>query len=116
MRSSEMDAQVDWVKLLIADYVSSLSRVGRVVIFGHSDSSTFLGDLADYVQDDLQNSVPILYVQGNDHRWQYTPVFQGQPSMVQIVLEGGSEPALKVTVNNDGTLLDTATAFPYDRR
>jgi len=118
MSSSEMKDQVEWTKDLIRSYMSKTPDdvTGRVVLFGHDDSGTFFDDFEEFVSDELQNRVPILFIQGNDHRWKYQPNFKDQSSLLQIVLEGGREPALEVRVNNTGTASDTGSAFNYDRR
>jgi len=117
MSSSEMKDQADWVIGLISSYNQSLNgRIGRVVIFGHANSSTFFDPVTKFVEEELHNQLPMLFIQGNLHMWQYKPNFENQPSMLQIVVAGGREPALKVTVNNTGSFTDTATAFQHDRR
>lgn len=95
--------------------------MGRVVIFGHSDVTTrhslFFNQLRDYVQNQLKNMVPILYMHGDIHRWIYSTNFLGQSSMVRLSLVGFSrEVPLRVTVNSTiGVIMKPTDAFVYKR-
>jgi len=97
------------------------TKFGRVVLFGHANPvashDEFFLPLRNYIRDELRNEVPVLYVNGDQHRWSYNESFYNQPSFLRIMLKGGtSEPPLKVTVNYDGTAATTDVAFTYDRR
>jgi len=120
--SSRLTEQVDWTMDLIRLYVDDISpRVGRVVLFGHADPTVahqeFFDPLTTFIQDELQNQIPILYVNGDKHAWLFEPQFFGQPSFLRIMLAGKTvDPPLKIMVHADGQPSTTAEAFVYDRR
>lgn len=113
--------QIAWVTLLLDNYVQDQGdAVGRVVIFGHANPNhlhnNFFTPLRRYIRDTLDNSVPILYVNGDKHEWSYDPLFYDQASFLRIMVSGkGIEPPLKVQVTADGTYVDPTNAFLYDR-
>jgi len=120
--NSRLSDQVNWTKILIRDYVTSTSpQTGRIVIFGHADPTAkhklFFIPLRHFIRDELKNSVPILYVNGDRHEWLYEPSFFGQSSFLRIMVKGKTvDPPLKITVSSDGGNVVTRAAFKYDRR
>lgn len=127
---TRLTEQYHWTRNLILSYNyhdnndsanGRNSEVGRVVIFGHADPrsshSRFFSPLVNFVSRELKNSIPILYLHGDRHQWVYETSFRGQPSMLRIILSGGTvDPPLKVSVVADGTNVDTAEAFFFDRQ
>jgi hypothetical protein len=115
--------QVNWTMKLIRDYRVSLQpQVGRVVLFGHADPTethdNFFLPLRDFIQNELQNQppLPILYLHGDAHKWNYEPSFYGQESFLRVTLSGeAKEPPTKFTVRATGKMQDTEKAFQYDR-
>lgn len=104
-----------------ADWVISLIRQHRVptVLFGHANPSSshgaFFNRVASFIENETQNEIPILYVNGDKHRWNYTNNFYGQSSWTRITLTGGSsEPPLRVSVNSSASALPE-NIFQYDR-
>jgi len=116
-----LSSQVNWTKTLIRSYVAEISpQTGRVVIFGHADPTIkhqrFFNPLRIFIKDELENSVPILYVNGDGHEWLYEPNFYGQSSFLRIMVQGLTvDPPLKVMVEADGSTKHTGVAFKYDR-
>jgi hypothetical protein len=124
-----LSAEAMWTINVIRDYMSLLrqliddttSTVGRIVIFGHADPggrhAPFFQPLASFINNELQNKVPILYVNGDKHEWTYTTSFYGQPSWLRIGVQGlASDPLLKVTIDGNGKATDPVQAFVVDRR
>lgn len=102
---------------LFADHVRS------VVIFGHANPSAihnhFFLPVKEYIRDELDDDIPVMYMNGDAHEWSYDPSYLGENQMLRIQLTGGtSEPPLQVSVTSP----DTANAsspeavFVYDRR
>jgi hypothetical protein len=110
--------QVEWTMDLIREY-NPTDRVGSVVIFGHADPhqrhNAFFAPLTDFIANELQNQLPILYLNGDKHAWNYEPSFFDQPSFLRITVTGGtSEPPLKVSAETGKSVVDEV--FTYDRQ
>lgn len=113
--------EVEWTKELIRYYSGVLGETGRVVIFGHANPSMahfhYFGPLEQFIDHELNNQIPILYLNGDKHEWSYDPSYLGQESLLRIMVTGGSsEPPLKVRVVANGKLTRTGRAFLHDRR
>jgi hypothetical protein len=116
--------QVEWTKSLILAVVLQSSEANAVVIFGHADPksnpnrySRFFDPLQSFIQNILQNRIPIMYVNGDTHEWLYEQNFYGQRNFLRIMLTGGTEePPLKVVVNASSANHGVNGAFSYDRR
>lgn len=119
--SSRLTDEVDWTMDLIRTYAKRSSpRVGRVVLFGQADPTydhhEFFDPLQSFVKFELQNEIPIMYINGDRHYWLYQPRFYGQPSFLRIMLTGKTvDPPLKVMVHATGSPAETQDAFVYDR-
>jgi predicted phosphodiesterase len=110
--------QVKWTKNLIREY-NPTDRVGSVVIFGHANPTqnhnAFFVPLTDFIANELQNQLPILYLNGDKHTWNYEPSFFDQPSFLRITVTGGtSEPPLKVSAETGRSAVEEV--FTYDRQ
>jgi hypothetical protein len=124
---SRLEDQFLWVKDLVTTHAlpaggaSPDNVVVSVVIIGHatptSDHGDFFDPLRDFIRDDVNNTVPFLYINGDDHAWKYTPNFFGQSNFLRIQVEGGTrEPPLQVNVNaTEQNLKNYADVFSYDR-
>jgi hypothetical protein len=115
--ASRLTDQVEWTKSLISQF----TEANAVVIFGHADPTIdhtlFFDPLQSFIQNNLQNRIPIMYMNGDSHQWHYEPNFYGQRNFLRIQLTGGtSEPPLKITVNASFAYHDVEGAFSYDRR
>ena len=113
--------EVKWTKNVIRDYNAITPGVGRIVIFAHANPQLahqpFFAPLQRFIQNELQNTVPLLYLNGDKHVWSYDQEFLGQPSFLRIMLTGGSvEPPLKVEVTADGSYRNPWIAFRHDRQ
>ena len=121
--------EVEWTITLIRNYISTPlfdtntgTKLGsRVVIFGHCDPTSehdgFFGPLRNFIQYELMNTVPILYIHGDNHKWLYEPSYLGQESFLRIMVSGlGKEPPLIMTVSSNSSYTTTADVFTYDRQ
>lgn len=117
-RDTRLTKAVDWTK----DLIRRLDGVSRVVIFAHpypgSSQRKFFDPLTEFIEDDLRNQVPILYVNGDKHKFLYEPNFYNQSSFFRIMVQAhADDPPLKITVNANDQWVpgQAAPAFPYDR-
>ena len=66
--STRLTEQSEWTIEQINAYTNSATDVGRVVIFGHANPNSrhrdYFRPLKNYIADELQNKIPILYVNG----------------------------------------------------
>jgi hypothetical protein len=111
-----------WTKQLIRDYDTSMGQhTGRVVLFGHanptSSHATFFHSIRDFIQTELNNRIPILIVNGDEHKWSYNQNYYGQPSFVRIMVNGETrEPPTTIHVVATGKkVTKIARAFQFNR-
>jgi hypothetical protein len=122
---TRLGEQAEWTIELIRSYqrsnTTSNDSVGRLVIFGHANPSSthrpFFKPLRAFIKDELHSGMPILYINGDSHKWMYQPNFYDEPSLLRITVSGlVVDPLLKVTVTADGRYIDPVSAFAIDRR
>lgn len=112
--------QVEWIKQLVSSRIlSDPSQADTVVIFGHAnpsdDHSDFFLPLRNYLRDDLENTVPFLYLNGDAHAWNYRENFYDQSNFLRMQVEGGTrDPPLQVTVRSKFGA-STREVFSHDR-
>jgi hypothetical protein len=125
MVTQELTEQVNWVMDVIRQYqvecIVEKKMVGRVVLFYHANpgphTRPFFKPLRHFIGNDLNNTVPILFMNGDAHRWMYQPRFYNATSLLRVTVTGlAVEPLLKVTIPMDGTYHDPTQAFRIDRR
>uniref|UniRef100_A0A7S3P227 Calcineurin-like phosphoesterase domain-containing protein n=1 Tax=Amphora coffeiformis TaxID=265554 RepID=A0A7S3P227_9STRA len=120
--SPNVAGQTDWAISLIRQYVRDLyPYTGRVVMFGHSGPLDhhvdFFDGLSDYFRYELQDSIPLLYVQGDTHRWDFQRSFYGRSSWMKITVEGEAREApTRLQISSTGAWQDPRDAFRYQRR
>ncbi len=119
--SARLLDEVEWAKQLIRNYNANRTDIGRVVIFGHANPTRmhkdFFEPLMQFIEWEVGNQLPILYLNGDKHEWAYNPNFMNQPNLLRIMVTGGGdEPPLKVMVNATGLAVNTSEAFVYDRQ
>jgi hypothetical protein len=114
-------SQYNWTADLIREYRDDLwPSTGRVVIVGHADPTSdhdeYFNPLEAFVRDELGDTLPILYLHGDKHKWKYQPGYLDQSYLLRIMVAGGSsEPPLKLTVPSNGYLRPVDESFVYDR-
>jgi hypothetical protein len=120
--SSRLLDQFHWVEQLVASNVlGSSPKAGKVVVFGHAnptgDHSDFFDSLRDYIRDDLKNTIPFLYLNGDAHAFRHDTNFFSQSNFLRIQVEGGTgDPPIQVSVNTSIFFpLDISDVFSYDR-
>jgi hypothetical protein len=121
---TRLKAEAIWTTDLIRKYQMEYSMnstfVGRVVIFGHANPgsrhATFFQAMSSFINYELMNSIPIVYINGDKHEWMYDENFYDNPSWLRVGVTGlGAEPLLRVTVEADGTYVAPAQAFELER-
>jgi len=117
---THLQQQVDWTLELISAYDLSLQQyTGRVVLLGHADPKkwhdTYFDSLTAYLNR-LENPMPVLYLNGDGHKWSYDEGYKDTPSLMRIMLRGEAvEPPTIVRVLASGDPLPLNLAFSYDR-
>jgi hypothetical protein len=96
--------QWEWTRSLIEGQGGD-EPIGAIVIFFHANLDgkhrRFVDPLISYVQNDLQNSIPIMLIGGDNHAWLYEPNYKGQPSILRVRKTGGTtEPPLRIVVTS----------------
>lgn len=119
---TRLNEQVAWTEALIRDYDLRMKEyTGRVVLFGHADPNknhvSFFDTLTLFMEQQLQNRVPFLYINGDKHKWKYEEEFFDSESFLRIMLAGEvEEPPTIMHVVANGDWLDLDAAFLYDRQ
>lgn len=122
--SRTLRKQFNWVSRMLQDYVKTQAtenRIGRVVVAGHADPNSdhddFFVPFSKFITANLNNETPILYLNGDGHKWSYNPRFYGASSFLRIMLSGeAAEPITSIHIHNTGDATRTDKAFTYDRR
>ena len=100
---------LEWVRRNLR---RSGGKVGSLVIFGHAkpieNHNDFFGPFAKLAQE---FGKPILYLQGDGHRWIHDRPFKATNILRVQVDQGGIAPPVKITITNHET-----TPFQFDRR
>jgi hypothetical protein len=115
--------EVNWTVQLVRDYLDIIRshHAGNIVIFGHANPNSrhdaFFEPLEGFIENELQNTIPILYLHGDTHKWLYEPNFKKLPSFLRIMVTGmTNDPPLKVSVQNTTDGIQPEEVFVYDRR
>lgn len=123
--STQLSDEVQWSIQNIKEYKASMDRrglIGQVVIFAHADPNSnhapFFTPLTDFISTTLNNQLPILYMNGDEHVWKYQPDFYQESSFLRIMLTGETaNPPLKMTIQGGhSTHLPLSEIFVYDRQ
>jgi hypothetical protein len=96
------------------------SGIQRVVLFGHADPGDnhrrFFRRLRFFIHFGLRNKVPILYLNGDTHAWNYEPNFMNEKSLLRITVPaGGDEVPVRIQVNINNPTSNPEEAFEYER-
>ena len=123
--NQQLAAEATWTISQIKRYKKQMNRqglVGQVVLFAQANPTKwhqpFFKPLVGFIQKELKNQMPILYMNGDTHVWNYTPSFMGQKSFLRINLTGETiNPPLKITINGSNTRqIQASKLFKYDRQ
>lgn len=119
--ATRLEAEFDWARQAINLNLIGMGTADGVIIMGHakpdSEHRHFFTPFQEYVETELNNQFPILYLHGDGHSWMYTPSYENQENLLRIQHEGGvNEPVLKIFA--DPALLGPSVynSFQYDRQ
>lgn len=102
-------ADLEWTRRNLETFGE---KVTSVVVFGHAKPNENHADFFDaFVEDAKAFEKPILYLQGDGHRWIHDRPFAAENILRVQVDQGGIAPPLKVTVTDDAR-----QPFLFDRR
>ena len=115
--STRLSEQFAWTKELI----QTEPGVSRVVIYGHADPEDehdeYFVPLRRYIRDELDNGLPILYLNGDGHEWKFEQSYLDQESLLRIMVSGKArDPPLKLSIDANGEYRDPKDAFVIDRQ
>lgn len=111
----------EWTRGLIEKHVrSEQSDANVVVIMAHATNSPnhrpFFHAMRDYIEYDLNNDVPILYLNGDTHSWNEQAYFYEQWNWKRITLTGNArDKPLKLTVYAGDEVKTVDEAFSFHR-
>jgi hypothetical protein len=96
-----LTTQQEWTINLIEEHRTGDNAIGAVVIFAHANPDgkfdLFFNPISAYIENVLNNSIPIMYVGGDVHSYLYEPDFYGQPNFLRVRKDGGiDEPPMMV--------------------
>jgi Calcineurin-like phosphoesterase len=123
--TQRLTEQVEWVIETIHEYyiecIMYKKMIGRIVLFYHANpgpsTRPFFKPLRHYIGNTLNHSIPILFMNGDAHRYMYQPRFYNASSILRVTVSGlAVDPLLKVTIPLDGLNHDPTDAFRIDRR
>lgn len=112
--------QYDSTRSLILEYAEKFGEAAKVVIIGHCDPTVhhqdFFQPFMNFVNNELQNRIPIMYLNGDKHEWDLSYDYLGAPSLVRLMVVGGSkEGPLRIEINPLEDTTDPRRAFSVQR-
>jgi hypothetical protein len=112
-------SEIDWVRSLIQMNVPT--NAAGIIIMAHARPNDthrhFFNPLRDFIRDELQNEIPVLYLHGDGHKFLYNPDFYDQPNFLAIQHEGGvRDPILKILADPHKLGPQVFDAFQYDQQ
>lgn len=117
--------QVNWVMDIMREYqhecILQKKMIGRIVLFYHANpgphTRPFFKPLRHFIGNDLNHTIPVLFMNGDAHKWMYQPRFYNESSLLRVTVTGlAVEPIIKVSIPMDGLYQDPTKAFIIDRR
>lgn len=110
-----------WTRSLIETHVlGAEADANVVVIMAHATNSPnhrpFFHGMRDYIDDDLNNAIPILYLNGDVHSFNEQPNYFDQSNWKRITVQGNArDKPLKVTVDARDGMNTVDDAFSHVR-
>jgi Calcineurin-like phosphoesterase len=106
----------EWTKSLIEEYVFAQKEANLVVVMGHADNfyntRSFFNNMRDYIQNELENAVPILHLNGDTHYWNYESNYLDQSNWLRITVDGETKrPPLMVMVDSSQSDIKDAVSY-----
>jgi hypothetical protein len=115
---TRLSAEADWVKTIISRHVPN--DADGIIIMAHANPSgnhdAFFDPMKDFINNDLQNAYPILYLHGDGHAFLERQNFQNTNNYMALQHEGGvRDPILKILAN-PSDYSSVNQAFQFDRQ
>ncbi|CAJ1963249.1 unnamed protein product [Cylindrotheca closterium] len=116
--SIQLREQFGWVKEILDQHVVNNDALS-VVIFGHAFPrmvhEAFFAPLRRYIRQDLKNDIPVMYLNGDYHFYEFEEHYRGLENMQRLQVDFGTiNPPLKVAVSVSGDPSWNRT-FSHDR-
>jgi hypothetical protein len=113
---TRLEYQYNSTRSLILEYEAKYGDVAKVVIIGHCDPSVdhraFFKPFSTFVNEELQNRIPIMYLNGDKHEWDLSYDYMGAPSFMRLMVVGGSkEGPIRIEINPQELSNDPRIAF-----
>lgn len=110
-----------WTKSIMDMNLLNARTADGVILLGHAkpkpEHQSFFDPFQAYMEYELLNRFPVLYLHGDGHSWMYTPNYDGQSNLLRIQHEGGTnEPILKVYADPATLGPSVYSSFQYDRQ
>lgn len=115
-----LTANFEWVKHLIQIHVLLSQEANVVILMAHATNSPnhgpFFHSMRDYIEGELNNTIPVLYLNGDVHSFNEQPYYFEQENWLRITLAGNAlDKPLKVTVDASENVRTVDEAFSYVR-
>lgn len=96
--------QSNQVQEIILEYWNQTGDAAKVIVTGHADPKLrhdgFFIPFQNFIATTLNNQVPILYLNGDSHRYTHETNFLNQTSLLRVMVQGGIvEAPLRIQVN-----------------
>jgi hypothetical protein len=113
---TRLEYQYNSTRSLILEYETKYGDAAKVIIIGHCDPSvdhrTFFNPFSTFVNEELQNRIPIMYLNGDKHEWDLSYDYMGAPSLMRLMVVGGSkEGPIRIEINPQELSNDPRVAF-----
>jgi hypothetical protein len=108
----------NWTRSLIEEHVRTKKNANLVVVMAHAVETTnhkaFFDNMCNYTRDVLNNTLPILHMNGDTHVWNYQPYYFKQTNWLRITVDGDTKKyPLRVTV--DASISNVNNSVKYIR-
>lgn len=119
--SMQLEDHAAFVKSMIDYHVVLSGDASAVVVFGHAFPvaihNSFFVPLRQYINEQLEDNVPILYLNGDFHKFDFQQNYLSLQNLQRLQVDFGTvNPPLKVTVSPSSRPGWNATdTFAYDR-
>jgi hypothetical protein len=120
---TRLESEFLWVKGVLELNIVDTETADGVILMAHAqpseDHQEFFNAFRMFIENELENKFPVLYLHGDGHNFLNTSNFQNQSNFLRIEHEGGTkEPVLKIMAGpkRTGPRTNAYNAFQYDRQ
>lgn len=117
---TRLEYQYNSTRTLILEYAAQYAAAAKVIIVGHCDPTVdhrqFFNPFKRFVNDELENRVPVMYINGDKHVWNLSYDYLGVPGLMRVMVVGGSrEGPVRIEINPLEVTSDPRLAFDVQR-